>query len=163
MVAVCRAPLAVGLPLLPERLDEGEHSVAHRLKHLLRRGLFEARPAELVLLGGENRILDGFAGAGGLGLFECVQLVEPLDEEQVGELLDDRERIRDATGPHRVPDVVHFGFESAGDHDLKINPTCSVATSRQRLGVHTLYAALDGGALGTVRWFVESTYWTLRL
>ena len=122
MVAVRRAPLAVPLPLLPERLDEGEHSVAHRLKHLLRRGLFEARPAELVLLGGEDRILDGLAGAGGLGLFERVQIVEPLDEEQVGELLDDRERIRDAARPHRVPDVVHFGFEFAGDHDLSFNP-----------------------------------------
>ena len=72
MVAVCRAPLADCLPLLPERLDEGEHSVAHRLKHLLRRGLFEARPAELVLLGGEDRILDGFAGAHGLALLQGV-------------------------------------------------------------------------------------------
>ena len=42
MVAVCRAPIAVNLPLLPERLDEGEDPVAHRLKHLLRRGLSKA-------------------------------------------------------------------------------------------------------------------------
>ena len=138
MVAVCRAPLAVGLPLLPERLDEGEHCVPHRLKHLLRRGLLEARRAELVLLGGEDRILDGPAGAGGLGFFERVQLVEPLDEEQVGELLDNRERIRDAAGPHRVPNVVYFGLEFAGDHDLSFNPACSVATSRKRLGERTL-------------------------
>ena len=127
MVAVCRAPIAVNLPLLPERLDEREDPVAHRLKHLLRRGLFESRPAEIVPLGGEDRILDRLAGAGSLGFFERVQLVESLDEEQVGELLDDRERIRDAAGPHRVPDAVHFGFEFAGDHDLSFNPACSVA------------------------------------
>ena len=47
------------------------------------------------LLGREDRIL---AGASGLGFFERVQLIEPLDEEQVGELLDDRDRIRDAAG-----------------------------------------------------------------
>ena len=72
MVAVRRGPLAVRLPLLPERLDKGEHLVAHRLKHLLRRGLSKARPAELVLLGGEDRILDKLAGAGGLALLQGV-------------------------------------------------------------------------------------------
>ena len=36
------SPIAIRLPLLPERLDEGEHSVADRLKHLLRRGLSKA-------------------------------------------------------------------------------------------------------------------------
>ena len=108
---------AVAVPVLPEGLDEGEHLVAHRLEHLLRGGLLEARPAEIVLVGGEDRLLDGLAGAGGLALLERVQLVEPLDEEQVGELLDDRERVRDAAGPHRVPDAVDLGFEFAGDHD----------------------------------------------
>ena len=116
MVAVCRAPIAVSLPLLPERLDKGEHPVSHRLEQLLGGGVLETRPAELVLLGGEDRILDGLAGAGSLGFFERVQLVESLDEEQVGELLDDRERIRDAARPHRVPDAVDLGFECACYH-----------------------------------------------
>ncbi len=52
-----------------------------------------------------------------LRLLQRVQLVEPLDEEQVGELLDDRERVRDTAGPHRVPDAVDLGFEFTGDHE----------------------------------------------
>ena len=63
-------------------------------------------------------LLDGLAGAGGLGFLERLQLVEPLDEEQVSKLLDDRERVRDAPGPHGVPDAVDLGFEFAGDHGL---------------------------------------------
>jgi hypothetical protein len=45
-----------------------------------------------------------------------VDLVQPLDEEQVGELLDDGERIGDAAGPEGVPDAVDFGFDFACDH-----------------------------------------------
>jgi hypothetical protein len=81
--------------LQPEGLHEGEHLVAHRLEHLLRGRLLEARPAEIVLVGGEDRLLDRLAGAGGLALLPRVQLIEPFDEQQVAELLEDRERIRD--------------------------------------------------------------------
>jgi len=49
-------------------------------------------------------------------LLEGVDLVEALDEEQVGEVLDDGERIRDAAGPEGVSDAVHFRFDFAGDH-----------------------------------------------
>ena len=95
---------------LTHRFDEGKHLVAHRLEHLLRRKLPETRPAQPVLAGGEHRILDRVACAGGLALLARVQLVQSLDKEQVGELLDDRERVRDATGPHGVPDSVDFGL-----------------------------------------------------
>ena len=86
----------VRVPRPAHRLDEGEHLVPHRLEHLLRRKLLEARPPQRVLVGGEHRLLDRVAGAGGLALLARVQLVQPLDEKQVGELLDDRERVRDA-------------------------------------------------------------------
>ena len=46
----------------------------------------------------------------------CVEFIEPFYEEQVGKLLDDREGIRDAAGPHRVPDAVNFGFKFACNH-----------------------------------------------
>ena len=39
---------------------------------------------------------------------ERVQLVEPLDEEQISQLLDDRERVGNPAGPHRVPNTVDF-------------------------------------------------------
>lgn len=70
----------------------------------------------MVLVGSERRLLDGFAGAVGLVFFEGVQFVEALDEEQVRQLLDDREGVGDATGPHGVPDAVYLGSEFAGDH-----------------------------------------------
>ena len=73
VVAVCRAPLAgVGLALLPERLDEGEHPVSHRLEQLLGSGVLETRPAQPVLIDAEDRLLDGCAGARGLALLKGV-------------------------------------------------------------------------------------------
>ena len=119
----------VRLPRLAHRFDEGEHPVAHRLEHLLRRKLLETRPTQSVLVGGEHRLLDRVAGAGGLMLLTRVQLVQPLDEEQVGELLNDRERVRDAAGPHGVPDSVDLGFQLTGDHD-SISPV-SIESSKR--------------------------------
>ena len=116
VVGVGRTTLAIGSPPMPECLHEGEHVVAHRLKHLLWRNFLEARPAKLVLAGREHRLVDGLLGAGGLVLLERVQLVEALDEEQVGELFDDGKRVRDAPGPHRVPNLVHLGLEFTRDH-----------------------------------------------
>ena len=49
--------------------------------------------------------------------FRACSFVEPLDEEQIGELLDDRERIRNAARPHGVPDLVDLGLEFTRDHD----------------------------------------------
>ena len=69
----------------------------------------------------------GLPDAGGLALFQGVSFVQPLDEEQVGELLDDQERIRDAARPHRVPDAVYLGFECAGDHDLFVQSSLFIS------------------------------------
>jgi hypothetical protein len=41
-----------------------------------------------------------------------------LMKEQVSELFNDGVRVRDAAGPHRVPDAVDSGFEFASDHGL---------------------------------------------
>ena len=122
---------------LAQRLDEGEHPVPHRLEHPLGRKLLEARPAQSVLVGGEQRLLDRVAGAGGLVLLARVQLVQTLDEEQVGQLLDDRERIRDAAGPHGVPDSVDLGLQLTGDHD-SVSPVSVESSNRLDLGVKPL-------------------------
>ena len=50
----------------------------------------------------------GVLVARGLVLPERVQLVEPLDEEQISQLLDDRKRVGNPAGPHRVPNAVDF-------------------------------------------------------
>jgi hypothetical protein len=114
------AALPISFPLQPKRHDEREQLVSHCLEHLLRRGLLEARSAEMILVRLVDRLLDRRKGAHHFALLERIQLVESLDEQQVGELLDDRERVGDAARPHRVPDAVDFGFEFAGDHWIAI-------------------------------------------
>ena len=96
VVCVRRASVAIGVPALPQGLHEGEHLVAHGREHLLGSGLPEARPANGVLIGSEDWPFDGLTGACGLALLQRVQLVEPFDEEEVGQLLDDREGVRNA-------------------------------------------------------------------
>jgi hypothetical protein len=116
VVRVGRVALLLGAAVAAQRLDEGEHLVLDRGKHLLRGRVLEPRPAQVVLLGLEDRLLDRLAGADGLALAQRVQLVQPLDEQQIRQLLDDRQRVRDAAGPHRVPDTVHLGPEFARNH-----------------------------------------------
>lgn len=53
----------------------------------------------------------------GLVFFERVQVVEPAQEEQVGDLLDHLDGVGDAAGPEGVPDLVDFAFEFAGEHE----------------------------------------------
>ena len=124
----------VGVACLTDRLDEGEHPVPHRLEHPLGRQLLETRPAQGVLAGGERRLRDRAAGAGGLVFVAGVQLVETLDEEQVGELLDDGEGVRDAAGPHGVPDSVDLRLQLAGDHDSVSLVSIESANGRDRRG-----------------------------
>ena len=129
-----------------QRLDEGKHLVAHRLEHPLRRKLLETRPAQTVLVRGEHRFQDRFAGAGGLPLPARVQLVQFLYEEQVRELLDDGERVRDAAGPHGVPDSVDLGLQRAGDHVSPPVPSCprTAWTPRRDHSGHMPLAAASG-------------------
>lgn len=46
-------------------------------------------------------------------------LVEVLDKEQVGELLNDGNRVGNAAGPEGVPNAVDVVFEGAGNHVLQ--------------------------------------------
>jgi hypothetical protein len=45
-----------------------------------------------------------------------VEIVEPPQEEEVGDLLDDLERVRDASRPEGVPDAVDLAAKLAGEH-----------------------------------------------
>jgi hypothetical protein len=51
---------------------------------------------------------------GGLVLGVDLQVVEPAQKEQVGDLLDDFERIGDPAGPEGVPDAVDLAAQLAG-------------------------------------------------
>ena len=95
------------------------------VEHLRRREVLEARPAEVVvgaacwssLPSGKTRRSIGFFSAVGLVLLQRVQVVEALDEQQVGDLLDDLERVGDAAGPEGVPDAIDLTADFAGEHE----------------------------------------------
>ena len=105
-------------------------------EHLGRREVLEARPAQVVVAAssvvlalGKDAALDRLAEAGGLVLFERVQVVEPLDEEQIGDLLDHLERVGDAARPEGVPDARRFG--------LRISPvSMMILSEKQRIEIH---------------------------
>ena len=86
--------------------------------------MLEAGPAEIVVgaaLGifalGEDAALEfGQLQAGGLVFLEGVEVVEALEEEQVGDLLDDLEGIGNAAGPEGIPEGINFTADIAGEH-----------------------------------------------
>ena len=105
--------VGVGGVVAAERAQEREDVLADDREHLGRREVLEARPAQ-VLVGALLRVfalredapLDRLLQPGGLVLFQRLQVVEPAQEEQVGDLLDDLERVGDAARPEGVPDAV---------------------------------------------------------
>ena len=54
----------------------------------------------------ELRVLDDASGDAGLLLGQGLEVVQAADEEQVGNLLDDLERVGDAAGPEGIPDPI---------------------------------------------------------
>ena len=77
-------------------------------------------PAEFLLAFVEDRVLDWRPGARGLLFLEPLDLIQPLDEQQVGHLLDDFHGVGDAAGPEGVPDGVDLRFDGAGDHEWQL-------------------------------------------
>ena len=59
----------------------------------------------------------GFLSRVGLVLLERLQVVEPADEEQVGDLLDHLQRVGDAAGPEGIPDLVDLATNFVGEHE----------------------------------------------
>jgi len=98
--------------------------VVDDLEHFLGLEMLEVRPAE-VFLGTAFGIfaLGEYAAfqllqfeARDLVFFQRVQVVETLEEQQAGDLLDDFERVGDAAGPEGVPEGVNFTVNFAGKH-----------------------------------------------
>ena len=90
--------------------------------HLRRSEMLEAGPAEvlvrafpLVAAFGKNPALHGFLQPVRLVLFERVQVVQAANEEQIGDLFNDFEGVRDAAGPERVPDAADLILDVASD------------------------------------------------
>jgi hypothetical protein len=64
---------------------------------------------------------------GGAVLFQRVQVVQPAQEEQIGDLLDHLERVGDAAGPEGVPDLVDLALDVAGDHEEMLRMVVSLS------------------------------------
>lgn len=71
--------------------------------------------ADLVLAFGKHPPRDRLAEPRGFVVRECVQVVE-TEAQQLGDLLDHFNGIRDAAGPERVPDLVDRTLDGASDH-----------------------------------------------
>jgi len=98
---------------------EGKDVLGDDLEHGRRIAVLQPRPAhvligdaavlaDLVLALRKNAPLHRLAEAVGLVFFPCVRLVEAAHEKQVGDLLDDFERIGDAARPEGVPHIIDF-------------------------------------------------------
>ena len=92
-------------------------------EHLRAGEMLEARPAQvlvglaaLVLALGEDAPLDRLAERGGLALLQLLHLVEALDEDQVGDLLDHLQRIGQPARPEVVPDAVDLVAQFTRQH-----------------------------------------------
>jgi hypothetical protein len=62
----------------------------------------------------KNPPLDRLPGPRGLVLLQGLQIVKATEEQQVGDLLDDLERIGNAAGPEGIPDAVDLIADFAG-------------------------------------------------
>jgi hypothetical protein len=131
---------AVAGAFLAQGAQERKDVFIHDLHHLARFEVLEAGPAKVVIgafVGvealGENAAIKRAAQRLGLVFFEGVEVVEALDEQQVGDLLDDRERVGDATRPESVPDLVHLIADLSRQH--AVPPCVSIALAWLLTGV----------------------------
>jgi hypothetical protein len=90
--------LAVGRSIATGSSQKGENLLPNRSEHGGWFFVLEARPPQVLLFGAETELL-GVAAHSGLALGERLQVVEPADEEQVGDSLDYFQRIGDAARP----------------------------------------------------------------
>jgi len=87
-------------------------------EHLARLEILEPRPAQvlvglaaLVLAVGKDAPLQWSVERGRLALFDLLHLVEPLDEDQIGDLLDNLEGIGEPARPEIVPDTINLAAQ----------------------------------------------------
>ena len=101
--------------------------LADDLVHLGRGEVLELAPAEIlvrtpailafpILALGKHPPLHRLLQARGLVFFQGVQVIQPAQEEQVGDLLDDLQRVGDAAGPEGIPDCIDLALDFAGHH-----------------------------------------------
>ena len=93
----------VGRALATQRAQERENPLADDREHLARLAVLEVRPAQvrerpatIVVAWRKDRVVEAGSEPIRPVLLRRLQVIEPADEEQVGDLLHHLERIRDA-------------------------------------------------------------------
>jgi hypothetical protein len=110
-----------------KRSQEREDVLADHLVHLSGRHMLEAAPTQVcvgpslaVLSFGIEASFDGRTEAVGFVLLQLLEFIEPSKEEQVCDLLDDLDRVRDSPRKEGHPDAIDLVAQVAGEHkDLK--------------------------------------------
>src|SRR5581483_4102785 len=104
-----------------------EDVLADHYIHVARIGVLEAVPAVIlkrtllaVLTLGEEPLLHRLLFPIGLQFLRNFLLVQPLEKEKVGNLLNDFERIRDAARPKSIPDLIDLTANFAGKHRFNL-------------------------------------------
>jgi hypothetical protein len=96
--------VGVGGAVSAQAGEEREDVVLDHFEHLGWREVLEMRPAQVLVVSPlgvfperKEWILDGLLESVGLALFQRLQFIQAAHEQKVGELLDHREGIRDAS------------------------------------------------------------------
>ena len=113
----------VGGAVAAHGAQKGEDMLAHDDEHLGGGEVLEAGPAQ-ILVGaascvsalGENPAGHGLLEAGGFALLQGLEVIEALEEKQVGDLLDDFDGVGDAAAPEGIPEGIDFTADIAGEH-----------------------------------------------
>jgi len=114
----------VGRFLTAQLPQEREHPLAHHLEHRGRFAQFlEAAPAQLapgsalpIRALREDAAAHGLLGSLAAALLQGFQLIQPPNEQQVGELLQNLQRVGDAATPEGISDPIDLVAQLAGEH-----------------------------------------------
>ena len=115
--------LRVGRAIAAESPQPGEDVFADHRIHIARIGVLEAVPAVIlkrtllaVLTFGEEPLLHRLLFAIGLQFLGNLLFVQSLEKEKVGNLLNNFERVGDASRPEGIPDLIDLTTNFAGKH-----------------------------------------------
>ncbi len=119
--------LGIGRAVAAQVAQERKDVLADYLVHLGRGEVLELAPAEFfvgapavlaaaILALGKHPPLHRLLQPRGLVFFQGVQVVQPAQEEQVGDLLDDLQWVGDAAGPEGIPDRIDLALDFTGHH-----------------------------------------------
>ena len=108
--------------------QEREDALVEDSKHFGFIEVLELRPPHILvrtpeLIGtfGEDRILNRLAGPRGFAFCGNLVVVKPLEEQQVGDLLDDLQRVGDASRPKSIPHAVYLRLQFPGNHAFHLS------------------------------------------